>query len=47
MKLSEAGIAEFQPEDLVEQAFSHGEEYLGGGFQRIYKPEAKAIYQLL
>ena len=47
MKLSEAGIAEFQPEDLVDQAFSHGEEYLGGGFQRIYKPEAKAIYQLL
>lgn len=47
IKLQEAGVKEFAPEDLVEQAFIHGEEYLGGGLGKVYKSDAEEIYRLL
>ena len=47
LKLREVGINEFQAEELAEQAFCHGEEYLGGGMGKIYKADAAQIYQLL
>lgn len=47
LKLRDAGVDTFQPEELAEQAFSHGEAYLGGGFKRVFKSDAEAIYQLL
>jgi Uncharacterized oxidoreductases, Fe-dependent alcohol dehydrogenase family len=47
MKLADAGVDTFRPEELVQLAFAHGEEFLGGGFERIFRPDAEAIYQLL
>lgn len=47
LKLREVGIKEFQPEELAEQAFIHGEEFLGGGLGKVYRSDAEEIYRLL
>ena len=47
IKLREVGIIEFRPEELAEQAFAHGEEYLGGGLCKVYQSDAEEIYRSL
>jgi alcohol dehydrogenase YqhD (iron-dependent ADH family) len=47
ISLIEAGVKEFNPEDLVTQAFIHGEEFLGGGLCKVYKADAEEIFRLL
>lgn len=45
--LGEWGVVEFDPEQLADKAFAHGQEYLGGGLMKITRSDAEAIYHKL
>lgn len=47
VSLRQAGITDAKPEELADQAFIHGEEFLGGGLQKVYPSDAAEIYKLL
>lgn len=45
LNLDDAGVEAFQLEELSSQAFAHGEDFLGGGLEKVYPTDARSIYE--